>query len=67
MDTNSNGKTRPDRLVFTVSEAAELLGISRAHGYELAARGELPSLRLGRRLVVPRAALLALLGTASGQ
>ena len=41
---------RPERLVF------------RALGYELVARGELPSLRLGRRLVVPRVALLALVG-----
>jgi hypothetical protein len=32
----------------------------RALGYELVARGELPSLRLGRRIVVPRAALLNL-------
>jgi excisionase family DNA binding protein len=53
-----------DRLVLSVPEAADLLGISRALGYELIARGELPSLRLGRRILVPRAALLALLTTA---
>jgi excisionase family DNA binding protein len=48
----------PDnRLVLTVAEASELLGISRTHGYELVARGELPALRLGRRIVVPRRAL----------
>jgi excisionase family DNA binding protein len=41
-----------------VTEAAELLGISRAFAYELAARGELPVLRLGRRLVIPKKALL---------
>jgi excisionase family DNA binding protein len=43
-----------NRLVLTVTEAAAALGISRAHAYELVARGELPSLRLGRRIVVPR-------------
>jgi excisionase family DNA binding protein len=48
-------------LVLTVTAAARLLGISRALAYELVARGEIPSLRLGRRLVVPRARLLALL------
>jgi len=53
-----------DRLVFTVTEAAELLGVSRAFAYELAARGELPVLRLGRRIVVPKVALLALVGAA---
>lgn len=45
------------RLTLTVPQAAELLGISRALTYELVARGELPSLRLGRRVVVPRRAL----------
>jgi excisionase family DNA binding protein len=49
-----------DRLVVTVSEAAALLGISRAFAYELVARGELPVIRLGRRRLVPKVALLAL-------
>jgi excisionase family DNA binding protein len=44
-------------LTLSVTEAAQLLGISRAFAYELVARGELPSLRLGRRVVVPRRAL----------
>jgi excisionase family DNA binding protein len=51
-----------DRLALTVSEAGALLGISRALAYELVARGDLPSIRLGRRLVVPKAALLEMLG-----
>ena len=50
-----------DRLVWTVEETAALLGISRAHAYELVARGELPHLRLGRRLVVPKHAIEVLL------
>jgi excisionase family DNA binding protein len=49
-----------ERLVLTVAEAGELLGISRAFAYELVARGELPSIRLGRRIVVPKTALLAM-------
>lgn len=44
-------------LVLTVAEAATALGISRAHAYELVARHELPAVRLGRRIVVPRRAL----------
>jgi len=51
-----------ERLVLTVAEAGELLGISRAFAYELVARGELPVIRLGRRIVVPKAALLAMVG-----
>jgi excisionase family DNA binding protein len=58
--------TRDGRLVLSVTEAARLLGISRALAYELVARGELPSLRLGRRIVVPRRALEALLEAAVG-
>lgn len=50
-----------ERLTLTVEEAAGLLGISRNLAYELVARKELPSVRLGRRLVVPRQALVRLL------
>jgi excisionase family DNA binding protein len=53
--------TRNGQLVLSVTEAAGLLGISRGLAYELVARGELPSLRLGRRIVVPRRALESLL------
>jgi excisionase family DNA binding protein len=51
-----------DRLVVSVAEAGRLLGVSRAFAYELAARGELPTIRLGRRIVVPNVALLAIAG-----
>ena len=54
-----------DRLVMTVPEAARALGISRALGYELVRRGVIPSLRLGRRLVVPTKALAALVDSAA--
>lgn len=46
-----------DRFTMSVEEAAEALGISRALAYELVRRGDLPHLRLGRRVVVPRKAL----------
>lgn len=51
------------RLTLTVPETAELLGVSRAFAYTLVARGELPSLRLGRRVVVPRVAIDALVSS----
>lgn len=41
------------RTTITVSEAAQLLGIGRTAAYETARRGELPTRRLGHRLVVP--------------
>jgi len=52
-------------LVWTVEEAGRLLGISRAHAYELVARGELPHLRLGRRVVVPKQGIETLLARAA--
>ncbi|HEX8859107.1 MAG TPA: helix-turn-helix domain-containing protein [Actinomycetes bacterium] len=50
-----------DRLTWTITEAAQLLGISRATAYEAAHRGELPVRLIGRRMLVPRTALLRLL------
>jgi excisionase family DNA binding protein len=50
-----------DRLTWTIAEAAQLLGISRACAYEAAHRGELPVRVIGRRMLVPRVALLRLL------
>lgn len=51
----------PDRLTWTITEAAQLLGFSRATAYEAAHRGELPVRLIGRRMLVPRSALLRLL------
>lgn len=51
-----------ERCTYTVSEVAKLLGISRSSAYECVPRGEIPAVVLGRRLVVPRHAVDALLG-----
>ena len=42
---------------MTVEQAGQLLGISRRSAYRAAAAGQLPTLRLGRRILVPTAAL----------
>ena len=47
--------------VLTVEEAGRLLRISRQSAYQAARAGELPTIRIGRRLLVPRARLEALL------
>jgi excisionase family DNA binding protein len=62
----SSGAMAPstDRLVFTVEEAAALLGIGRATAYEAVQRGEIPSMRIGRRILVPKAALQRMLDAA---
>ena len=51
-----------DRLTLTVEEAGTLLGISRAFAYEAVRRGEIPSIRIGRRVLVPKVALQRMLG-----
>ena len=47
--------------VLTVPQAAELLGISASTYYGAVRRGEVPAIRIGRRLVVPGALLARLL------
>jgi excisionase family DNA binding protein len=49
-------------LLLRVEQACQLLGISRSAGYRAATAGDLPILRLGRRIYVPTAPLLAMLG-----
>ncbi|UFX41706.1 helix-turn-helix domain-containing protein [Bradyrhizobium sp. 41S5] len=59
--------TRPDRadcLVYTVPEAGALLGLTKNASYEAAKRGDLPILRIGKLLKVPKAALHAMIGSA---
>jgi excisionase family DNA binding protein len=49
-------------LVLTVEEAARALRIGRGAAYEAARTGELPVIRIGRTLRVPRHALEQMLG-----
>lgn len=50
----------------SVEEAARFLGISRRHAYTAVAKGEIPSFRIGKRVLVPRHRLYELLeGAAS--
>ncbi len=48
--------------VLTVVEAAEVLRVSRNGVYEALRRHELDSIRLGRKIIIPKRALVALLG-----
>jgi excisionase family DNA binding protein len=47
---------------MTVEEAGEVLGISRSLAYAAVSDGSIPSIRVGRRILVPAAELNALLG-----
>jgi excisionase family DNA binding protein len=50
-----------EKQTMTVEEAAKLLGIGRALAYEMARTGKLPTIRFGRRLIVPCRAVERLL------
>jgi excisionase family DNA binding protein len=49
--------TVDERLLLTVEEAARWLGIGRTLAWRLVQAGQLPSVRLGRCVRVPRRAL----------
>ena len=53
-----------NRLVYTVEEAAELLGLSRSSTYEAVRLGDIPSLRIGRRYLIPKQSVENLLSVA---
>ena len=51
-----------ERPTLTVDMAASVLGISRNSAYEGVRSGQIPSVRIGRRILVPTARLIDLLG-----
>jgi excisionase family DNA binding protein len=60
----STDTTNTQRLTISVIEAGEMLGIGRNKSYELAAQGVIPTLKLGKKLRVPIAALERMLDEA---
>ena len=52
---------KPNARVTSVEAAAEMLGVSRNTAYEGIKLGQIPAIRVGRRLVVPLDALERLL------
>ncbi len=56
-----------ESLVYSVPEAGRLLSLSRATSYMLANQGIIPTIRLGRRLVVPKIAIERMLAEAGSK
>ena len=50
-------QTESERLTMSVPEAARSLGIGRNQGYEAVRAGTIPSVKIGKRLLVPVVAL----------
>lgn len=57
-----------DAMTYSIDEAAGLLGVSRGSAFKAARLGEIPVIRIGHRMLVPKAALDKLLreGFSSG-
>jgi excisionase family DNA binding protein len=55
--SNDRRVASAERLMLTVAQSAELLGLGRTTTYELVMRGTIESVHVGRRRLIPRRAL----------
>ena len=60
-------KDTNDSLVLTVGETARLLRLSKTTVYDQIRQGAIPSIRMGKRILIPRAALMHKLEEATGK
>jgi excisionase family DNA binding protein len=51
--SNEAAKAAPARRLYSINEVAELLSVTPKHIYAMAYSGELPTVKLGRRRLVP--------------
>jgi excisionase family DNA binding protein len=49
------------KLLLTVEETTKILGISRSMTYEMIKQDQIPSIRLGRKIMIPRRKLIELI------
>lgn len=54
------------RETYDVPDAGKRLGLGKNAAYEAARRGEIPTIRIGRRLLVPKAAFNRMLAADAG-
>jgi excisionase family DNA binding protein len=55
------------RLVYDVPEAGEMLGLTRNASYDAAKRGDIPTIRIGKLIRVPKAAFHQMLERAGAR
>jgi excisionase family DNA binding protein len=60
--TQQNETDWRSRATLTVGEVAPVLGIGRSSAYDAATSGQIPTLRIGRRILIPVPALRRMLG-----
>jgi len=61
LTARQEGPISDERLTLSIAEAATILRISRNTAYSMANQGQLPVIRVGRRMIVPRKGLNELL------
>ena len=64
MATGTTNDTTIARQTYTVPEVATILGIGRNTAYEICRTGEIPTIKIGGRVLVPRSAIDELLNGA---
>jgi excisionase family DNA binding protein len=64
---SGESRKRPaNSLTLRIEDEAEALGISRAFAYEAVSRREIPSIRSGRRILIPKVGRERMLGASAG-
>lgn len=63
--TDNNHHDRQNKLVLSVSEAAQIAGVGKNTMYAIVNSGKLPSVRVGRQIRISRTALYSYLGIES--
>jgi excisionase family DNA binding protein len=56
-----------DCLVYTVAEVGVLLGLTKNLAYQAAKRGDFPTIRIGKLIKIPKAALHAMIDGAGAK
>ena len=56
MSSEAELAAQPEKRTYSVEEAGKLLGVGRNAAYDAAKRGQIPVIRIGRRLLVPKVA-----------
>ena len=56
-NTKTIVKTAEEKLTYSVPEVAEILGIGRSAAYQGIRTGQIPSVKIGKRIIVPKVAL----------
>jgi excisionase family DNA binding protein len=66
MEESRSSTSIPTSATMSVPEAGRLLGVSRETAYKAVHAGQIPALRIGKRLVVPREAFERLMAEPAG-